>query len=84
MVMQIPFGFISFITSLTIAYFQLIWKRVKKSGFQVLYEKDHGFNALVRRISALPFTKHEDLDKAFAVFKARANLSLNRGNFAMN
>ena len=52
---------------------QLIWKRVKKSGHQVAYYQDDAFNALVRRISALPFTRTEDMDKAFALFKARAD-----------
>ena len=53
--------------------FQLIWKRVKKSGHQVAYDQDDSFNALVRRISALPFTKHEDMDEAFALFKVRTD-----------
>ena len=53
--------------------FQLIWKRVKKSGHQVAYDQDDSFNALVRRLSALPFTKHEDMDEAFALFKLRAD-----------
>ena len=52
---------------------QLIWKRVKKGHHQVSYEKDDDFNALVRRISALPFTKPETLDEAFAKFRARAD-----------
>ena len=58
---------------LQVLTFQLIWKRVKKSGHQVAYDQDDSFNALVRRISALPFTKPEDMDKAFAHFKARAD-----------
>ena len=53
--------------------FQLIWKRVKKSGHQVAYDQDDSLNALVRRLSALPFTKHEDMDEAFALFKLRAD-----------
>ena len=37
------------------------------------YEKNDDFNALVRRISALPFSKPDDLDEVFALFKVRAN-----------
>ena len=50
----------------------LVWKRVKKSGFQTAYEKDDKFNAVVRRISALPFIKPCDLEEAFGKFGERA------------
>ena len=46
---------------------------MKKHGFHVAYEKNDDFNALVRRISALPFTKPEDLDAALATFNERAD-----------
>ena len=46
---------------------------MKKGHHQVAYEKDDDFNALVRRISALPFTKPETLDEAFAKFRTRAD-----------
>ena len=49
-----------------------MWKRVKKSGFQTVYEKDDKFNAVVRRISALPFIKPCDLEEAFMKFNERA------------
>ena len=39
---------------------QLIWKRVKKTHLQVEYEKNYEFNALIRRLSSLPFVKPED------------------------
>ena len=35
-------------------------------------KKNDKFNALVRRISSLPFVKPVDLDKAFAIFNSRA------------
>ena len=54
---------------LQVLTFQLIWKRVKKSGHQVAYDQDDSFNALVRRISALPFTKPEDMFQAFCEFE---------------
>ena len=62
-----------FIFLCTILYFQLIWKRVKKGGHQVSYEKDDEFNALVRRIYALPFIKPETLDEAFNKFEVKTN-----------
>lgn len=46
---------------------------MKKAGHQQDYDNDDDFNALIRRISALPFTKPEDLDDAFAKFRARAD-----------
>ena len=46
---------------------------MKKHVFYVAYEKNDDFNALVRRISALPFTKPEDLDAALATFNERAD-----------
>ena len=51
---------------------QLVWKRVKKNGFQVVYEKDDNFNAIIRRMSALPFAPKKDLDEAFKIFETRA------------
>ena len=53
-------------------YFQLVWKRVKKSGFQTAYDNDDKFNAVVRRISAMPFVKPCDLEEAFLKFVERA------------
>ena len=52
--------------------FQLVWKRVKKSGYQKAYDNDNKFNAVVRRISALPFIKPCDLEEAFSKFTERA------------
>ena len=46
---------------------------MKKAGHQVDYEKDDQFSALVRRISALPFTKPDSMDEAFAKFRQRAD-----------
>ena len=51
---------------------QLIWKRVKKTHLQVEYEKNYEFNALIRRLSSLPFVKPEDLNEAFEIFRKRA------------
>ena len=51
---------------------QLIWKRVKKTNLQVEYEKNDEFNALIRRLSSLPFVKPEDLNDAFEIFRKRA------------
>ena len=45
---------------------------MKKAGLQVEYDKHDDFNALVRRISALPFTKPADLDEAFEKYRQRA------------
>ena len=45
---------------------------MKKAGHQVDYDKDDDFSALVRRISALPFTKPADLDEAFEKYRERA------------
>ena len=50
---------------------QLVWRRIKNAGLQVVYEKDDKFNALMRRCAALPFVKKEDFDAAFAVFETR-------------
>ena len=50
-----------------------MWKRVKTAGLQIVYEKNNAFNALVRRISALPFCKPEDLDQAFRIFQSRSD-----------
>ena len=50
---------------------QCVWKKVKKNGFQNIYEKHDQFNALVRRMSALPFAPKEALDEAFKIFKNR-------------
>ena len=47
-------------------------KKEKKNGFQVIYEKDDQFNALIRRMSALPFAPKETLDEAFKIFEKRA------------
>ena len=45
---------------------------MKKSGYQNAYENDNKFNAVVRRISALPFIKPCDLEEAFSIFTERA------------
>ena len=37
-----------------------------------MYEEDNNFNALIRRISALPFATKKDLDEAFKIFETRA------------
>ena len=42
------------------------------AGFQVCYEKDDQFNALMRRCSSLPFVKKDHLDEAFEIFNKRA------------
>ena len=63
---------ISFIFSQYYVFLQLIWKRVKKAGLQTKYEQVDKFNSVVRRISALPFTKPSDLDEAFEKFNERA------------
>ena len=56
---------------------------MKKAGHQQDYEKDDDFNALIRRISALPFTKPVDLDEAFTKFRQRADkLEKKRGAFS--
>ena len=56
---------------------------MKKAGHQQDYEKDDDFNALIRRISALPFTKPVDLDEAFIKFRQRADkLEKKRGAFS--
>ena len=44
---------------------------MKKNGFQNIYEKHDQFNALVRRMSALPFAPKEPIDEAFKIFKNR-------------
>ena len=49
-----------------------MWKRVKKSGYQTAYDNDDKFNAVVRRISSLPFVKPSDLEEAFEKFVERA------------
>ena len=49
-----------------------MWKRVKKSGYQTAYDNDDKFNAVVRRISSLPFVKPCDLEEAFEKFVERA------------
>jgi hypothetical protein len=46
---------------------------VKKAGLQTDYDQDDKFNAVVRRISSLPFVKPSDLDEAFEIFNRRAN-----------
>ena len=58
--------------SCILVYFQLVWKRGKKSGFQTAYDNDDKFNAVVRRISAMPFVKPCDLEEAFLKFVERA------------
>ena len=65
---------------------QLIWKRVKKTHLQVEYEKNYEFNALIRRLSSLPFVKPEDLNEAFEIFRKRAlNLKSEKvQEFALN
>ena len=45
---------------------------MKKSGYQNAYDNDNKFNAVVRRISALPFIKPCDLEEAFSKFIERA------------
>ena len=50
---------------------QLVWRRVKSNGFQVVYDKNDKFSAIIRRMSALPFTPKNDLDKAFEIFNTR-------------
>ena len=56
---------------------------MKKAGHQQDYEKDDDFNALIRRISELPFTKPVDLDEAFTKFRQRADkLEKKRGAFS--
>ena len=42
---------------------QFVWRKEKKNGFQVINEKDDQFNALIRRMSALPFAPKETLDE---------------------
>ena len=49
-----------------------MWKRVKKSGYQTAYDNDDKFNAVVRKISSLPFVKPCDLEEAFEKFVERA------------
>ena len=44
----------------------------KKTNLQVEYEKNDEFNALIRRLSSLPFVKPEDLNDAFEIFRKRA------------
>ena len=46
---------------------------MKKAGLQIDYDQDDKFNAVVRRISSLPFVKPSDLDEAFEIFHRRAN-----------
>ena len=53
-------------------YSQCVWNKVKKNGLQITYEKDDQFNALIRRMSALPFCPKSDLDKAFEIFEKRS------------
>ena len=50
---------------------QLVWRRVQKKGFQTIYEKNDKFNAVIRRMSALPFAPKDDLDEAFKIFDKR-------------
>ena len=50
---------------------QLVWRRVQKKGFQTIYEKNDKFNAVIRRMSALPFAPKNDLDAAFEIFEKR-------------
>ena len=52
---------------------QIVWRRIKKAGLQVVYEKHDAFNALMRRCSSLPFIRKSDLDRAFNIFNKRAD-----------
>ena len=52
---------------------QIVWRKIKKAGYQVSYEKNDKFNALMRRCSSLPFVKKDDLTKAFKIFENRAD-----------
>ena len=52
-------------------YSQLIWRRVQKKGFQTIYEKNDQFQAVIRRMSALPFAPKDELDEAFKIFEKR-------------
>ena len=56
---------------------------MKKAGHQQDYNNDDDFNALIRRISALPFTKPADLDESFTKFRGREDkLEKKLGSFS--